>query len=415
MHAHSTGRIVVAIACLVICPAMFAAEPSYHAEDIFPAFDPRGVHVHASAIVVCPNGDLRAVWYANGDELPSPQFYTADRDKHDNVRIMGSRKAKGGDAWEEPFVMNDTFGTSDNNPTLAIDQAGRLWLFHTTMLAAPDWTWGGSVLQYLISTDYDEPGAPVWRKTSLLLPRPLGLDRVIQDLEDGFNNPDDAERSGAPSERLRQYLSALKARVGETRFQRIGWMPRAHPLIRSDGTLILPLSNENFNIPMMALTSDGGQTWTFSNPVPGIGMLQPSLVEFPDGEIHAYFRNSDRRHRIKRSVSTDGGLTWSTPELTDRLHPGGGVEVLLLKSGNLALVYNNKESSPRDKLAIALSTDRGQTWQWERQLEDTPNARFDYPSIAQADDGTIHVSYSWELRTIKHAEFNEEWIQQQAE
>ncbi|MCA9112595.1 MAG: exo-alpha-sialidase, partial [Planctomycetaceae bacterium] len=204
----------------------------------------------------------------------------------------------------------------------------------------------------------------------------------------------------------------LQARMKEVRFQRIGWMPRAHPLIRHDGTLILPLSNENFDIPMMALTSDGGETWTYSDPVPAIGMIQPSLVEFPEGRIDAYFRNSDRRQRIKRSTSTDGGLTWSLPELTDRLHPGGGVEVLRLQSGNLALVYNNKEKGPRDKLAISLSTDEGKTWKWTRQLEDTTGGRFDYPSIAQADDGTIHVSYSWELRTIKHAEFNEDWVQQ---
>lgn len=398
---------------LTLCSSAAGAEPFYEAEDIFPPFDPQGVHVHASAIVVCPNGDLRAVWYANGDELPSPRYYTADRDKHDNVRIMGSRKPHGSDTWEEPFVMSDTFGTSDNNPTLQIDRDGRLWLIHTTMLAAPDWTWGGSLLQYKVSDDYLGPGAPRWSKSSLLLPRPVGLDRVVQNLEDGLKDPAFAEKYGATPERFLQYLAALKSRVGETRYQRIGWMPRAHPLVRSDGTLVLPLANENFNIPMMALTSDGGETWTFSDPVPGIGLIQPSLVEFPDGRMHAYFRNSDRRNRIKRSMSTDGGLTWSEPELTDRLHPGGGVEVLLLKNGNLALVYNNKEQSPRDKLAIAISDDRGRSWKWERQLEETPGGRFDYPSIAQADDGTIHVSYSWQLRTIRHAWFNEQWVQQE--
>jgi len=181
-------------------------------------------------------------------------------------------------------------------------------------------------------------------------------------------------------------------------------------LILKNGTLILPLSNENFDIPMMALTSDGGQTWKYSKPVPGVWMIQPSLVELPDGSIHAYFRNGDSRHRVKRSISTDGGMTWSFPELTDLLHPGGGVEVLLLKSGNLAIVYNNKDKKPRDKLAISISEDLGKTWKWTRQLEDTRGGRFDYPSIVQAQDGTIHVSYSWELRTIKHAQFNEAWV-----
>ncbi len=389
-----------------------AAEPFYQADDIFPPAEPNGMHVHASAIVVCPNGDLLACWYANGEPLNDPRFYTEDRDKHDNVQIMGSRKARGSDEWEEPFVMNDTFGTSDNNPTMAIDHEGRLWLFHTTMLAAPEWTWGGSIIQYKISSDYDQPGTPVWSKSSLLLPRPSGMDKVLATVEEALADPMFEEKYGASVAQAKPFVKVLQKRLGEIRLQRIGWMPRAHPLIRSDGTLVLPLSNENFDIPMMALTSDGGETWTYSDPVPAIGMIQPSLVEFPDGKIDAYFRNGDRRLRIKRSTSTDGGLTWSPPELTDRLHPGGGVEVLLLKSGNLALVSNNKEKKPRDKLAISISTDQGRTWKWTRQLEDTPGGRFDYPSITQADDGTIHVSYSWNLRTIKHAEFNEEWVQQ---
>ena len=142
-------------------------------------------------------------------------------------------------------------------------------------------------------------------------------------------------------------------------------MPRAHPLVRSDGALILPLSNENFNIAMMAITTDGGQTWEYSDPAPDVGVIQPTLVEFADGHIDAYFRNSDPANRIKRGTSSDGGVTWSSLELTDRLHPGAGIEALLLKNGHVALVYNNKEQSPRDKLAISISDDGGQTWRWD--------------------------------------------------
>ncbi|MCA9113273.1 MAG: hypothetical protein KDA52_25215, partial [Planctomycetaceae bacterium] len=57
------------------------AEPTYHEEYIFPPAEPNGMHVHASSIVVCPNGDLLACWYANGEPLDDPRFYTKDRDK----------------------------------------------------------------------------------------------------------------------------------------------------------------------------------------------------------------------------------------------------------------------------------------------------------------------------------------------
>jgi len=46
-------------------------------------------------------------------------------------------------------------------------------------------------------------------------------------------------------------------------------------------------------------------------------------------------------------------------------------------------------------------------------LEQVPGGRFDYPSLIQAKDGTLHATYSFNLKTIMHAHFNEEWIQQE--
>ena len=75
------------------------------------------------------------------------------------------------------------------------------------------------------------------------------------------------------------------------------------------------------------------------------------------------------------------------------------------------MIYNDKEKKPRDRLAVSISTNRGKTWKWTRHLENTPNGRFDYPSIIQAKDDTLHASYSYNLKTIKHVHFNEAWVQ----
>lgn len=372
-----------------------------------PATDSHG-HVHASAIVECPGGDLRAVWYENGNRLPSPPYYNERQDKSADVRIGSARKLKGSDRWGSPFVISDTFGVSDNNPTLAVDAGGRLWLFHSTMLAAPEWTWGSSVLRYRVSSDYTDADAPRWDDTNVLLPHPVGFEEIIERLATRLAS-DDAP-AGLSPDRARKYIARLREMADDPIKLRLGWMPRAHPLVRSDGTLVVPLSNENFNIAMMAMTADGGRTWNYSQPVPDAGVLQPSLVEFPDGRLQAYFRNSHPSRRIQRSTSSDGGLSWSPLELTDRPHPGGGIEAVRLTNGNLALVYNNKEQKPRDKLAVSISDDGGKTWQWTRQLEDSPGGRFDYPSLIQAADGTLHVTYSYHLKTIKHVRFNEAWV-----
>jgi predicted neuraminidase len=382
----------------------------YEEQFIFdPAVASHG-HVHASCIVECPGGDLRAVWYENGTPLPSSRYYNQRQDKSDDVRIGGSRKPKDSDSWDAPFVMSDTFGVSDNNPTMIIDAADRLWLIHPTMLGAPEWTWGSSVLRYRVSSDYEHSGVPRWENSNILIPHPLGFEAVIDRLAARLER--DGPPAGLSLERSRKYIERLREMAADPMKLRLGWMPRAHPLVRSDGTLVVPLSNENFDIAMMAMTSDGGQTWTYSNPVPDAGVTQPSLVELPDGRIQAYFRNGDPHHRIKRSTSTDGGMTWSPLELTDLPHPGGGIEAVLLKNGHLAMVYNNKQQGPRDKLAVSLSDDAGQTWKWTRQLEDTPGGRFDYPSLIQAADGTLHVTYSYLLRSIKHVHFNEAWVRE---
>ncbi len=411
MTSANTTRLL-AFALLTLIPRIHAAEAQYESRFIFdPEVTNRG-HVHASALVECPNGDLRAVWYENGSKLPTPPYYNERQDKSSDVRIAGSRRGAGAKDWDTPFVTSDTFGVSDNNPTMAVDRQGRLWLFHSTMLGTPEWTWGSSILQYRISSDFDRAGAPVWNDGGLLLPHPQGIEAVVDRMAERLDTPEQKKQKGFSTERAKAFVAQLKRWSKDPMHRRLGWMPRAHPLVRADGTLVVPLSNENFNIPMMAMTSDGGATWTYSNPVPAAGLTQPTLVEFADGEIVAFFRNSDPRRRVQRASSVDGGVTWSVPKLTDRLHPGGGIDAIILKSGHLALVYNNKETKPRDKLAISLSTDRGRTWSWTRQLEDTAGGRFDYPSVIQTRDGKIHVTYSYHLRTIKHVEFSEAWIRE---
>jgi len=119
------------------------AQPLYEAQFIFdPEVEDHG-HVHASCIVECPNGELRAVWYENGTLLPPP-YYSERRDKSDDVRIGGSRKAKGADAWEKPFVMADTPDFPDTNCCMIIDPQERLWLLWPTIQAN---TWESALMK----------------------------------------------------------------------------------------------------------------------------------------------------------------------------------------------------------------------------------------------------------------------------
>ncbi len=375
-----------------------AEEALYESRLVFEPTDQTPGHVHASCVVECPNGDLLAAWYENGTPL-SPPYFSAQGDKSDDVRIGGARLPKGADRWNAPFVMADTFGVSDNNPCLAIDGAGRLWLVYATLLGVPENTWGSALVQYRIASDYQRPGRPAWFAARVLVPHPTGFETAL--------------RNALPK-RVREKESTdawLGKRLKDPLQVRLGWMPRAHPLRRSDGAMLLPLGNENFGVVSMAITKDGGGTWTISDAVPLAGLEQPTVTEAPDGTLLAFFRSADDEVHIRRSVSTDGGMTWSLPTLTDRVHPFSGLEILYLKNGHLLLIYNDQEDSPRDRLAVSISADDGKTWKWTRHLENTPGGRFDYPSVIQAKDGSLHATYSYNLKTVKHVHFNEAWVQ----
>ena len=342
------------------------------------------------------------MWYENGPKLPS-YYYEGDADKSDDVRIGGARRSPGQAAWEKPFVMSDTFGVSDNNPALAIDKQERLWLIHPTLLAVPQKSWASSILWFKISSDYEGPGRPRWDKESVLIVHPHGLDEVVAKLAAELRrHPDKANLAERRAE-------ILLERLGDPFSVRLGWMPRVHPLVLPDGAVLIPFGNENFNVAAMALTRDGGETWTISNTVPGWGISQPSVLRLGGGKLLAFFRDETRDHRIKASESIDGGLTWSQVVNTNLPNPGSGVEALALRNGRLAIVYNDSENS-RDRLAISISADGGKTWQWTRHLEKSVGGRFDYPSIIQAGDGALHATYSYNTKTIKHVKCNEAWV-----
>jgi predicted neuraminidase len=405
---HPLKHLRQCVPGLVCLAALFAAAPRpgrapLHREQFIFSGD-RG-HVHASSVVETPNGSLLAVWYENGPPNDGYYFKGGDEDKSDDVRIAGARLAPGGAAWDPPFVMSDTFGVSDNNPALGIDAQKRLWLVHATLLAVPGRTWGSALLQYKTAREYEGAGAPRWDRTGILVPKPDGLDEVVAHHADGIRR-----QAGRQSPDGMQRARSLLERLDDPFARRLGWMPRVHPLSLKDGALLVPLANENFNVAAMAITRDGGENWTFSRAVPGLGVTQPSVVQLREGGLIAFFRDATSAHRIHRSESADGGMTWSAVTATSLPNPGGGLEALALASGDLAIIYNDKESSPRDRLAVSISTDRGQTWRWTRHLENTPGQRFDYPSLVQARDGSLHATYSYNLKTIKHVTFDESWV-----
>jgi len=239
--------------------------------------------------------------------------------------------------------------------------------------------------------------------------------------------------AGEASARARTYLERLKTDAGDKLTRRLGWMTRVHPLVLEDGRIIVPLYSDRFSFSLMTISDDGGATWHTSDPLVGGGNIQPTLARRKDGSLVALMRdNGPAPKRVHTSVSTDRGETWSTVTDSDLPNPGTGLDVVVLKSGRWALIYNDIERG-RYSLAVSLSDDEGRTWNATRHLERDPvepggdaHGQYHYPSIIQARDGLLHASYSYFApparsvrdaqgrplrKAIKHAAFDEAWIQ----
>ncbi len=386
--------------------------PLLESELIFPL---EHWHNHASCIVESPNGDLIVCWFHGSGERTA-----------DDVKIEGARKRRGAREWSPRFTMADTPGYPDTNCAMFIDPQRRLWLLWPTILANE---WHTALMKYKISSRYQSEGPPVWETNDVIhiTPGPE-FEATVKEAMDALENRmrDETEEMRA---RARDYIARTRRNAADKLFRRLGWMTRAHPFILDNRRLIVPLYSDGYSFSLMAITDDWGQSWKTSSPLVGQGNIQPSVVRKKDGTLFTLMRdNGPAPKRLHQSVSRDNGLTWSPVTDSDLPNPGSGAEIIALRNGHWALIYNDTERG-RNSLAVAISDDEGETWRWKRRLEfDTPGAEagaYHYPSIIQARDGTLHASYSYHLnrkdveqdaqgkprrKTIKHAHFNEEWV-----
>jgi predicted neuraminidase len=380
------------IACVVAGRGW--TEPLFAVENIFPV---QGKHVHGSSVVECPNGDLLACWYHGSGERSA-----------DDVVVQGARLKKGAKAWSAVFVMADTPGFPDCNPVLYIDNNERLWLFWTAVQAH---RWECSLLKYRRAEDYKGDGPPKWSWQDVIILKPG--DEFAETMKEKFDEIKFEE--GMWGEYAFPYRRLLEEAAKDPYKRQTGWMTRIHPLTLPTGRMLLPLYSDGFNISLVALSDDKGETWRASRPIIGLGPTQPSLIRKKDGTLAAYLRDTgEAPGRVQVSTSKDDGESWSASVDTDIPNPDSSVEVIPLKEGYWLMVHNDTEDG-RYRLSASLSDDEGATWKWKRRIEpaDTEGKSFAYPSVTQGRDGLIHMTYSFSSdagASIRHCVVNAEWL-----
>jgi predicted neuraminidase len=407
-HVLVTAALIAALSPRVLMQT--PDRPFLTSELIFPL---EHWHNHASMIVELPGGDLLVCWFHGSGERTA-----------DDVVVRGARLRKGSTSWSAPFLLADTPGYPDTNPTMFLDPKKRLWLMWPTILANE---WHTALMKYKMASSYGGDGAPQWEVSEVLHVTPG------DEFAAAVNREVERITASAPGdERIRGWAERMERNAADKLYRRLGWMTRAHPYVLDGTRLIVPLYSDGFSFSLMAITDDWGATWKTSLPLVGAGNIQPSLARMKDGTLVAYMRdNGPAPKRLMISRSTDRGETWSPVEDTGLPNPGAGAEVRVLGNGNWVLIYNDLERG-RYRLAVSLSDDEGRTWRWTRHLERDAESddegrlgQYHYPSIVQAADGTLHATYSFfappasvkpdaekrlPRKSIKHAHFNEAWI-----
>jgi len=388
--------ITVLIAMTLLRVTATAADPFFQHELLFP---PQAQHVHSSSIIECPNGDFLCAWFQGSGERESA-----------DVVIRGARLKKDTTAWSEPFLMADTPEFPDCNPVLFVNAHQELRLF---WIAVPAERWEDSLLRCRKAKDYQGDGAPRWCWQDDILLKPG--EEFVRALEKGYEqfrdilpglHGDFGEYTIPHAEQL------LNAARDKSKTQR-GWMTRTHVLTLPSGRILLPLYSDGFEVGLVAISDDQGESWRPSAPIPGALLNQPTIVRKHNGDLIAYMREEgDLKHRVLESRSTDQGETWSVAAYTDIPNPNASLEVIALQDGRWVMAYNDSETD-RDTLALSLSDDEGVSWKWTRHLDRKPGGDFHYPSMLQARNGRIHVTYTHsveERKSIKHVELDPAWI-----
>ena len=195
----------------------------------------------------------------------------------------------------------------------------------------------------------------------------------------------------------------------------------AGPIVTKDGRILLccDAGPDGEAGTSLHVSKDGGKTWEDTGSI--IAGIHAGIVERKDGTLMAFGRGNAIDGHMPRSISHDGGYTW-TYSATEFPPIGSGQRLVLkrLQEGPIMLC-----SFGENGLFVALSYDEGGTWPVKKLLTDGKTRVLDggawtgtftldathaepkgYLACTQTPDGMIHL-----LSSRVHYRFNLRWIE----
>ena len=347
------------------------------------------VQNHAANLHVLPDGRLACVWFGGTMEGMG------------DISVYMS--TLGPDGWTPARKLSDDATRSEQNPVLFTAPDGAVWLFHTSQ---PGGRQDECEIVARVSHDGGDSFGPARRIgdfRGVFVRQPLRLGPAGEWLLPGFRCVTPAEGRWT------------------------GDIDRAVMLVSQDQ-----------GASWQALEVPDSLGAVHMNPVAPLAMVMP-----------AFYRDRYAQW-VKRSLSLDGGLTWTAPQPTDLPNNNSSVQATRLADGRIAMVLNPISAAqsdarraslydeipdehggeaevqavtsgpkaiwgvPRAPMTLAISSDNGATFPQRIVLDDGTghalsnnsaagiNRELSYPSILQDAEGRLHIAYTYHRRAIRY-------------
>lgn len=353
---------------------------------------------HASNLLLRRNRDIWCAWFG-GSQEGKP-----------DISIYLSKLPAGSRTWTETVRMTHDSTRSEQNPVLFEAPNGEMRLMYTSQQAGNQDT---AIVKQRISQD----GGETWSEPSVL-------------------------------------------------FSEAGTFIRQPMVVLDDGSYVMPIfkcRNEpgtrwvgHDDISAVQTSKDHGHTWQEVEVPNSVGAVHMQIRKLSDNSYLGLYR-SRWADNIYESRSPDG-INWTEPKPTSLPNPNSGICFDVLPNGRIVVIFNyssrkdaiarreglydeiaedgdtranqgskhaDREAfwgSPRKMLSLGWSDDQGTTWKHKviqegdgycmtNNSEQKLNRELSYPSIAVAEDGTIHVAFTFWRQGIKYVQIREDFFE----
>lgn len=135
-------------------------------------------------------------------------------------------------------------------------------------------------------------------------------------------------------------------------------------------------------------SDDYGKTWKPGEPTPVGGVGECSVAEIGEGTLMLNMRADEGFYR-KSCTSIDGGLTWSSPQISiDQIDCK--CQGSILSIGGAVFLSNAASATERINMTIKKSTDNGKNWKGQYTVYEGNSG---YSDMVELSDSQIAIIY----------------------